>query len=54
MKLKMRLLFLTVGLGLLTILPSCQSTRSNSASETHEMGGLRTPRMDNSIMPNRN
>jgi len=50
MKLKTRLLILA---GSLTLLPSCESTRSGHGSNTHEMGGPRTPRMDNSIMPNR-
>ena len=31
----------------------CESTGSSGGSNTHEMGGLRTPRMDNRIMPNR-
>jgi len=55
MKLKSRLLILLATLGLVTVLPSCQSTGTGSGveSNTHEMGGLRTPRMDNSIMPDR-
>ena len=31
----------------------CESTSNGGGSNTHEMGGTRTPRMDNSIMPNR-
>jgi len=54
MKLKTRLLILAGSLGLVTLLPSCQSTGSGSPSNTHEMGGPRTPRMDNKLMPNRN
>lgn len=41
---------LTVGLFSL-LMSSCQSTGSGSASDTHDMGGLRAPRMNNSIMP---
>lgn len=53
MKLKTRLLILSGSLGLVTLLSSCQSTGSTPVSNTHEMGGLHTPRMDNSLMPNR-
>ena len=44
-----------LGLAILTVFTftGCQSTGSGGGSNTHEMGGLRTPRMDNSIMPNR-
>ncbi len=31
----------------------CESTSNGGGSNTHEMGGPRTSRMDNSIMPNR-
>jgi hypothetical protein len=54
MKLKMRLILLAGSLGLATVLSSCESTGSGSTSNTHEMGGPRTPRMDNKIMPGRN
>ena len=50
MKMKTRVLILAGSIGLVTILPSCEST---GPSNTHEMGGPRTPRMDNKIMPDR-
>lgn len=50
MKLKTRLLILISSLGLVTLVPSCQSS---GPSDTHEMGGPGKPRMDNSLMPNR-
>ena len=53
MKLKTRLIILASSLGFATMLSSCQSTGSGGGSNTHEMGGPRTPRMDNSIMPKR-
>ena len=53
MKLKTLLLTLAGSLGLATLLSSCHSTGSGGGSNTHEMGGPRTPRMDNSLMPNR-
>ena len=53
MKLKTLLLTLAGSFGLATLLSSCHSTGSGGGSNTHEMGGLHTPRMDNSIMPSR-
>jgi|GEM_PF-4197297 len=51
MKMKTLLLTLAGSFGLATMLSSCQST--GGGSNTHEMGGLGKPRMDNSLMPNR-
>jgi len=50
MKLKPRLITLISSLGLVTLMPSCESS---GPSNTHEMGGPGKPRMDNSLMPNR-
>lgn len=51
MKLRTRILILVGSLGLVIVMPSCESPAP--VSNTHEMGGLHTPRMDNSLMPNR-
>lgn len=53
MKLTQLLRTMAGGFGLAMLLSSCQSTGDRSDSNTHEMGGPRTPRMDNSVMPNR-
>jgi hypothetical protein len=51
MKLKTRILILLSSLGLVTLMPSCES--AGGPSDTHEMGGPGKSRMDNSLMPNR-
>jgi len=53
MKLTMRLIVLAAGFGFAAVLSSCESTGTGSSSNTHEMGGPRTPRMSNKIMPGR-
>ena len=51
--LKSTLLMLSFAVFTAFTFTGCQSTGSGGGSNTHEMGGPRTPRMDNSIMPNR-
>ena len=55
MNTKLKSILTCLGLAILTVFTftGCQSTGSGGGSNTHEMGGPRTPRMDNSIMPNR-
>lgn len=51
MKLNPTLLITATLIGLSAAVTSCQSKGTQSG--THEMGGPRTPRMDNSVMPDR-
>ena len=53
MKTKLKSILPMLGLAMLAgfTFSSCEST--SGPSNTHEMGGPRTPRMDNSLMPNR-
>jgi hypothetical protein len=51
MKLNPTLLIAAAFVGTSAALTSCQT--KGDLSGTHEMGGPRTPRMDNSVMPDR-